>query len=663
MKTIIRSISFTSIFRLFLIAIVLIFCTSCFYMKMNPPPDVDKGPPVPTVPCNPGEAIVDNSCYMATASNMLAGAGYGTGTTVRDRAEEIYDEMVAQYGKECSGWTDTALSWWLSSANNTWSSNPYTVVTVYGNKNPRYPWANTNGARFIGNELRRCQFLGLSISWPTTGASIGSGGHAITGWGDNLGKDTLSINPTKVRLADSDNDIGGDVQAYTYDSYTNPNPGGANEGNGWYLDYDPNHPYIKHIVTLCSTDDPSDNKLTQKVIGSYKIHQANKSNATDLHYEVSTDVTILSYKTTIDWSTENAPSITESEPRRHITVNWDLTDKPVPYCTWVTITTEFVLPTWNAMEYKDVHFTYPVNIKPIPFASLAWEMRTPRIEKPETIRNVSGGYVVGSFDIINTQLPLDQRNVAEYRFIHEYSFNQSPEMHDFHLTGTTGYTATNFRFGHVYGYLNTKSLWSFEDWMTKIPDREYPLGDKRIDISINWEGRLPYPEGEDIRGRIRKKEQPTDCVDFEQQVLDTVYHVGDIFTESGVEINIQSFGWGSDQLTTGYAKIENRQLAGHTGQDIFVGNVNLSFNFGGPRESLSLRFGEYGGYLNININGDLRSFQNFADINGATIGGVTISVISVVNGFGNERGILQLSGTINSFAIGGQELCIDHVCT
>jgi hypothetical protein len=493
-----------------LCVVLILIAATCPYMKMNPPPDVDKGPPPPTIPCRVGESIVDNSCWMATASNMLAGAGYGTGTTVQARAAEIYDEMVAQYGKQCGGWTDTALTWWLSSANNTWTSNPYTVVTVYGNKSPRYPWANANGARFIGNELRRCQLVGLSISWPTADARIGSGGHAITSWGDNFGKDTLTINPTEVRLSDSDNDSGGDVQAYTYDSYTNPNPGGANEGNGWYLDYDPNHPYIKHIVTLCPTDDPSDNKLTQKVIGSYKIHQASRRNATDLHYEVGTDVVILSYKTTIDWPTENSPSITEGDPRRQITVNWDLTDKPVPYCKWVTITTEFVLPTWNAIEYEDVHFTYPDfpdTIKPMPIPSLGWEMITPRIEKAETIRNVTGGYVVGSFDIINTQLPPNQRNVAEYRFVHEYSFNQSPEMHDFHLTGTSGYAAVNFRFGHVYGYLTPESLWSFEDWMTKMPEKEYPLGDKPIEISINWKGRLPYPEGEDITGRIRKKEK------------------------------------------------------------------------------------------------------------------------------------------------------------
>ena len=79
-------------------------------------------------------------------------------------------------------------------------------------KNPRYPWANPNGARFIGNELRRCQFVGLSISWPIAGAQIGSGGHAITGWGDHPGglacdaeADMVLVKPFDLRDLDRAN--------------------------------------------------------------------------------------------------------------------------------------------------------------------------------------------------------------------------------------------------------------------------------------------------------------------------------------------------------------------------------------------------------------------------------------------------------------------------
>ena len=174
------------------------------YMKMDPPPDVDKA-----------FSAGNNSCWLATAANMLAGAGYGSGKTVQERADDIYADLTAHYGTANGGWTDTALTWWLGSTNNTWPSNPYDVVTVYGNKT-RTPWANSNGAQFIGNELRRCQMMGLSISWPRTSAGgSASGGHAIACWGDSGGNSPLTGNPSQVIVVDSDRDTGGNVQTYT----------------------------------------------------------------------------------------------------------------------------------------------------------------------------------------------------------------------------------------------------------------------------------------------------------------------------------------------------------------------------------------------------------------------------------------------------------------
>ncbi len=461
------------------------------YMKMNPPSDSDK--PLP-VPAN------DNSCWLHTAANLLGGAGYGNGTTVQARSDDIFADLNAQYGVNNGGWTDTALTWWLTSAHNTWTANPYTVVTVYGNKSPKYPWADANGARTIANELRKCEMMGLSISWPTNQAGvIGSGGHAITAWGDSSGNAaTLTTNPSQVRLTDSDTDNGGDVQAYTYDTYNNPNPGGANEGNGWYFNYDANHPYIKHIVTLCPTDDPSDNKLTQRVTGSYQIHQTSKKEATDLHYKVGTDVNILTYRTMIDWWPEGTPSITESQPRRDLTVDWNLSQKKVPYCTFVRVTTEFVLPSWNAMWYDDVHFTYP-DATAVRLPYLAWELKTPKIEKAEAIPNVTGGYVVGSFDVFDPATP-DEPTV-QYRFVHQYSYTQSPESHIFLLKGSKGTYATNLLFGHSYGYPTPEELWEFKDWMTR-ETRKFDLSNEQVKITLDWKGRLPYPKGEDITGRI-----------------------------------------------------------------------------------------------------------------------------------------------------------------
>jgi hypothetical protein len=150
------------------------------------------------------------------------------------------------------------------------------------------------------------------------------------------------------------------------------------------------------------------------------------------------------------------------------------------------------------------------------------------------------------------------------------------------------------------------------------------------------------------------------CVDFESLALGQTYQVGDSFTDSGVTAAVEPFAWAGGGTTSGgYAQVEDRAAAGGSGQELQVNNVNLAFDFGGPIDSLTLRFGEYGGNLNIEINGDARNFRDFQDINNDVIGGVAVAV---TNGLGNDQGTLTLKGVIKSFSIGGQELWIDEVC-
>jgi len=160
-----------------------------------------------------------------------------------------------------------------------------------------------------------------------------------------------------------------------------------------------------------------------------------------------------------------------------------------------------------------------------------------------------------------------------------------------------------------------------------------------------------------------------ECIDFESLTIGNVYNVGDTFTDSGVTITILPFQWGSGSWTSGgFAQVVDNGCAGVSGKEINVNNVNLGFNFSGPLKGLSLNFGEYGGNLNIEINDDFQNFENFVDIDGISIGGVDVSVI---NGYGNDKGRLILSGEMGifdfqgqdfMFVIGGQELCVDYVC-
>ena len=149
-----------------------------------------------------------------------------------------------------------------------------------------------------------------------------------------------------------------------------------------------------------------------------------------------------------------------------------------------------------------------------------------------------------------------------------------------------------------------------------------------------------------------------DCVDFEDPTLGTVFNVGDTFMDSGVNIEVGEFFWYSGgSTTTGTATIQNTGQAGGSGQDINCNNVNLDFDFSYPLDGLSLLYGYYGGDLNININGVLEKSLDPASIPSP------ISSVNVVNtDFGGGKGMLTLSGTINSFAIGGQEFWIDDVC-
>ena len=146
---------------------------------------------------------------------------------------------------------------------------------------------------------------------------------------------------------------------------------------------------------------------------------------------------------------------------------------------------------------------------------------------------------------------------------------------------------------------------------------------------------------------------------FEDLTPGARYNVSDVFITSNVAVHVRKFQWANGLWTdTGHAKVENGGMAGGFGNEINVNNVNLEFAFPRIIPELKLLFGEYGGNCNIEINGDFLNFGNFSEINGKTIGGVEVSV---VNGLGNDTGELHLSGKITQFAIGGQELYIDHI--
>lgn len=149
------------------------------------------------------------------------------------------------------------------------------------------------------------------------------------------------------------------------------------------------------------------------------------------------------------------------------------------------------------------------------------------------------------------------------------------------------------------------------------------------------------------------------CARFEDLTVGTTYGVGDVFFTSDIVVEVAEFTYGGGATASGgFTMVEEEDSAGGSGQDLRVDNVLLWFGFGSPIEGLSLNYGAYGGNLNLEVNGEFINFGSMDDINGIGIGGT-----EVFTSAGGGRGSLIVFGFIESFAIGGQELSIDDVCS
>lgn len=475
--------SILTVLSLLLVCSIMLFAQQPPYQKIYPAPDTNKaGVPLAT------PAPTDLSCWQATAANMLAGAGYGNGATVQARAADIYAQMTAHYGL-AGGWIDDALNWWLTSANNVWPNNPYDNVVTLGSYT-RIPLNDPNLAMTIANELRSCNFVGLSISWPDAAGDVpGTGGHAITSWGDNIiSPSPVPNNPQQVIITDSDANAGEDTYNYAQQNYLNTST--ATNTSGLTLNNYPTTriPFIKHYTVL------SAQPAGTIARGTRTITQTEATNAIGLNftaYQKEDWVHILSYRQTID-TPYTGVTVTESDhglgdgERHAIAVVY--TGLNVPQNTTVTIDVEFVLDSWNTVRFENVNFVYPDagTIKALP--NVGWIFRgIPRNIIPQLKSNGGDGeespkcfiamtdgdgvlpergFMVASYDILNSIGQL----VAVDKVVHE--FDQQVEFNTHYLDITNDDTVPvrirNVKMGFSEGYLTKAMLANFNNWSTII---------------------------------------------------------------------------------------------------------------------------------------------------------------------------------------------------
>jgi len=155
-----------------------------------------------------------------------------------------------------------------------------------------------------------------------------------------------------------------------------------------------------------------------------------------------------------------------------------------------------------------------------------------------------------------------------------------------------------------------------------------------------------------------------ECVDFEDPAPGSIYSVPMTFTDSGAVVSALAFQWSNGNWTpNGEMLVVDASWcsSGGSGQNLTLNNINAEIVFPVPIDNgLSIQIGEYGGNVNLMINGVHENKPTFSDMP-PSIGGVLVSCTGP-GCSGGGIGVLKLEGAINSIYIGGQEFCIDDVC-
>ena len=92
------------------------------------------------------------------------------------------------------------------------------------------------------------------------------------------------------------------------------------------------------------------------------------------------------------------------------------------------------------------------------------------------------------------------------------------------------------------------------------------------------------------------------CIKFSDLTPEATYHVGDTITACGTNIVVEKFQRGDGNWTSsGSARVDTRNYAQGTGNDLNARSTNLHFQFDYPIEKITFKFGELGGNNNIKV--------------------------------------------------------------
>ncbi len=164
------------------------------------------------------------------------------------------------------------------------------------------------------------------------------------------------------------------------------------------------------------------------------------------------------------------------------------------------------------------------------------------------------------------------------------------------------------------------------------------------------------------------------CIDFELPLtIRTQYGApaghssGDvIFAANDIPVSVHDFTWMSGGGTFNRAYIDLARQGFGSGQTIRTNNINLQFDFsqlGFQPSQVQFEFLDTGGNENVSVNESPVLPLELTQIPGPLpVGGATL-VVNAVSVDGNDkRGLVTITGAVQTLKTGGQEFWIDRVC-
>jgi len=162
------------------------------------------------------------------------------------------------------------------------------------------------------------------------------------------------------------------------------------------------------------------------------------------------------------------------------------------------------------------------------------------------------------------------------------------------------------------------------------------------------------------------------CVTFDDRPGQQ-YRFGDVDNLSGVPVKFVGFVWGYTSAyvpdtTRGFAEVDHAgrwgDHIGGSGLDIMTNNINIELQMPPETRHVTVRYGDWGGNVNLGINDEFRSYYSFSEIEQTDpFDHVDMRVSRLGESRSYHSGVLEFKGdSIKTLKIGGQELILDDIC-